>query len=540
MAPLKLLVLLPLIFLSAIPGEQHKVRLMLRLDSSANDKALPHFQKGLLLLHNFEYVDAAEEFIAAQKEDPDFVMAYWGEAMTYDHPVWGDLDIEKSRQALAKIDASNASREDRAKTELERDFIKAVNILFGSGSKPDREKAYSEFMGTLAEKYDGNNEVSAFYALSLFPLKSGWSEWEDHNVKAAEIASKILDTDPNHPGALHYLVHANDHPDHANASLKAADKYAEVASYAGHALHMPSHIYLALGMWDDVVRSNEVAWKASVDRKNAKRLSNDELSYHTHLWLMYGYLQQGRYDRAKEVLQEQIRLTKELPSADARVHLIRMKAHYLFETGRFDASEANPDVNSNDLEHFADFVNRLSKGYKAFGMKKSDELKKIISDFETELEKATALKKTSDNIPICGVTSSVRKSASAFEIRLGNLLVLELKAMHAWLKSDFVNAEKYLKEALPKPGSVVIGPPAAIIPANELYGNLLLSLNRFDEAGEQFSLARHASPNRLLTLKGNYNAAKKAGDEKQQGEFRTQIEKNLHSADVLVKKAVYK
>jgi hypothetical protein len=223
----------------------------LKLHETASAEGKEHFEKGLLLLHNFEYVDAAEEFIAAQKEDPDFALSYWGEAMTYDHPIWRDLNIEKAKAALNKLGQTSDERVSKGKTALEKDFIQGVDLLFGAGSKPDREKAYSDHMATLNKKYPGNHDVAAFYALSLLALKKGWTEWEEYNTQAASIVSAILKENPNHPGALHYLVHADDHPNYAREGLAAADKYAKVASYAGHALHMPSHIYLALGMWDD-------------------------------------------------------------------------------------------------------------------------------------------------------------------------------------------------------------------------------------------------------------------------------------------------
>lgn len=469
-------------------------------------KSVTTYEKAVLLLHNFQYDDATELFIQTQKEHPDLVLAYWGEAMSYDHPVWGDLNIDKARAALRKLGDTPLEREAKGKTPLEKDLIKSVNILFGEGSKPDREKKYAEFMGTLYKKYPGNNEVAAFYALSLLGVKDSWNEWEDQNVEAAKIASEILKTEPSHPGALHYLVHANDHPQYAKDGLDAANRYAVAASYSGHALHMPSHIYLALGMWDDVVRSNEVSWKASVDRKEQKKLSNDAYSYHSHLWLHYGYLQQGRFDKAKEVLDNQLRFTNELPSAIARVHLLQMKGHYLFETDEWSSPLADLPIKTGDLMTSSQYNNVMIEGYKAFQKKDTQQLQKILADFEKKLSADSQMQKANENMTICGASRFVKDVPTANDIQSGKKLLKRLEGMNAWMNNDLEKADGYFRESLPKEGSVVIGPLWGLLSAHELYGRFLLSTNRPEEAYQQFGKALLASPNRMISLKGQEQA----------------------------------
>jgi hypothetical protein len=124
--------------------------------------------------------------------------------------------------------------------------------------------------------------------------------------QSARISEKILKENPNHPGALHYFIHANDDPYHASTAVQVANEYAVVAPDAAHALHMPTHIYLALGMWDKVVSSNEVSWQASVNRKERKNLGNDAYGYHSYHWLQYGYLQQGRVEDGRIALENMI------------------------------------------------------------------------------------------------------------------------------------------------------------------------------------------------------------------------------------------
>jgi tetratricopeptide (TPR) repeat protein len=489
------------------------------------------YDKAVLLLHNFEYEDAAELFISTQEKDPGFAMAYWGEAMTYDHPIWGDLNIDKARAALRKLGNSPEERISNGRTALEKDMIKSTEILFGDGSKPDRQKKYSQFMESLYRKYPGNNEVAAFYSLSLLGAKKGWNEWEEQNVEAARIAREILKSDPDHPGALHYLVHANDHPQHAADGLDAANKYAIAASYAGHALHMPSHIYLALGMWDDVVRSNEVSWKASVDRKEEKKLTNDFYSYHSHLWLQYGYLQQGRFSRARELLNDQVRYCAEMPSASARVHLLQMKGHYLFETDEWFSAIADLPVKTDDVMTGSQYNNVLIEGYKAFARKDAASLLKVTRDFEKKLNNDMQLQKSNENMTICGVTRFVNAVPTAQDILGGKKLLKKLQAMQAWMSNDLKKAEELLKESLPAEGSVVVGPPFFLLSSHELYGRFLLSQKRPAEAYDQFGKALLASPNRIISLKGQLQSARMLKDGEKEKTIATRLEKNLKNAD---------
>lgn len=516
------------IFLS---GGQTETGRVTSLSETISSDARPHFDKGLLLLHNFEYVDAAEEFITAQQKDPGFALSYWGEAMTYDHPIWRDLDVEKSRAALKKLGATPEARLAKGKTELEKDIIKGVEILFGEGSKPDREKAYAGYMGSMYSKYSGNNDVAAFYALSLLGTKSSLNEWEEQNVKAAEIAEEILKNDPDHPGALHYLVHADDHPRYARNGLAAADRYGKVASYAGHALHMPSHIYVALGMWDESVASNEISWKASVARKEKKHLDNDELSYHTHLWLMYGYLQQGRFGKAKEVLDTQVKLTHELPSLEARIHLMGMQSHYLLHTDGWNSPAADMQIKSDDFEAGAQYSFQFIEGYRLFRRNQPDELATHIAELEKILARDSQLMKASKDIVVCGTRAYSNIIPTEQSIAQGNRRLNQLKGLHAWLRKDMKAADGFFRSSLSKESLVVNGPPFMGIVAHELYADFLLADNRPAEAFQQFDKALAKSPNRYTALKGKVLAARMLKDHGAEAEALNQLKKNLKNSD---------
>jgi len=270
-------------------------------DVSGNSVAEPAFEKGLLLLHSFEYEDARTAFLEAQKLDSTFAMAYWGEAMTYNHSLWQRQEKEKAIAALNKLAPTADERAKLAPTSIQKDFLKSLDILFGEGTKYERDLAYNQFLESLTQKYPDNNEIASFYAISLLGASRNGRDGDLYD-KSARIVQGIIKENPNHPGALHYLIHSYDDPVHAHLAKAAADSYAKVAPDAAHALHMPSHIYVALGRWDDVVTSNIASWNASVKRMERKALKDDARSYHAFNWLQYGFLQRGEFDKADKMV----------------------------------------------------------------------------------------------------------------------------------------------------------------------------------------------------------------------------------------------
>lgn len=226
--------------------------------TSGSSTAQPHFVRGVLFLHSFEYDSAAAEFRKAQYEDPAFAMAYWGEAMTYTHPVWDEQDMNAARAALARLDSSAQARRAKAKIPREAAYFNAVEILYGNGTKPHRDTLYSTAMERLSAQYPSDVEARAFYALSLLGLNQGVRDVPTY-LRAGAIAEDIFKKYPDHPGAAHYVIHSYDDPAHAALGLKAARAYSKIAPGAAHAQHMTTHIFMALGMWDEVASQNEIA-----------------------------------------------------------------------------------------------------------------------------------------------------------------------------------------------------------------------------------------------------------------------------------------
>jgi len=212
-----------------------------------SEKARPYFDEGLLLLHSFEYDDAQEAFELAIQADSTEIMAYWGVAMSHYKALWGLQDLPAGRQLMANVAGTKEERLKLAQEGIERDLWEGIEILYGQGELEERNKAYSDHMAQLYERYNESQEIAAFYALSLMWSASIDADDEVYKM-SANVAKGILDENPNHPGAVHYIIHAYDNPELAHLAIDAADKYAQIAPAAPPALHMPSHIYLDRGM----------------------------------------------------------------------------------------------------------------------------------------------------------------------------------------------------------------------------------------------------------------------------------------------------
>lgn len=216
------------------------------------------FMRGVLLLHSFEYEDAAEAFRAAQRIDPGFAMAYWGEAMTYTHPLWNEQNLNAGRAVLLRLGPTPEARRAKAPTPRERAYLDAVEVLYGEGAKVHRDTAYSLAMQRVATRNPSDREAGVFYAAALLGLSQGVRNVPTY-MRAAAILEPVFRANPEHPGAAHLLIHCYDDPEHAARGIRAARAYSRIAPDAAHAQHMTTHIFLALGMWDEVVAQNEIA-----------------------------------------------------------------------------------------------------------------------------------------------------------------------------------------------------------------------------------------------------------------------------------------
>ena len=514
-----------LIFLSAllILGCQQKTRES-RVDYTlgeiayafpVSEEARENFDKGLLLLHSFEYDDAQEVFRLAREKDENEVMAYWGEAMCEYKALWGLQDVEAGREIMSRLGDTREERLAKAEEGIEREFWEGVEILYGEGELNERNEAYASHMETLYEKYPGDMEVAAFYALALM-----WADYKNQEYldKSSRITAGIIEENPTHPGALHYLIHSNDDPEYARLAKEAADKYARVAPDATHALHMPSHIYVALGMWNEVVSSNTESYQASLNRVERKELDGSKRGYHSMAWLHYGLLQQGDYDRATRVLQEMIGYNYDSTGSDS--YTIMMQNQQRIETGTWpeelepvDAGYTKLGLESKSQKHFF-------YGLLAYDRGDSEALKQEINDLYLQVE-AAKLVVGEDGVALCSA-GPTRFAPTETSITRTNVVIHQMEALLAMMNDKEATAEDHLKKAVALESSVDYdsGPPFIAYPSFEQYGDWLLEQDRPAEALVMFEESLESRTNRSKALRGKIHALEMPGRPEEAQEAR--------------------
>ena len=448
--------------------------------NSGAEAAQEPFLRGILLLHSFEYDDAAEAFREARRADPDFALASWGEALTFYRPVWGREELEKGRKALEK------GRKTRPADAREQGYWDAVETLFGEGGREERWRRYAQAMERLAAAHPRDPEAAAFHAVSLFGTTGGTRDFRTY-MKIAADAEQLYAANPTHPGALHYLIHAYDDPVHAPLGLRAARRYAKVARSAPHAQHMPSHIFLALGMWQDCVASNIDSWNSSEARIERKGLGPEERGYHALWWLLYAYLQQGKFDAAGEQLAIAAADAARPDAPQARSHYAYMRAHYLVETREWGADLAA--VRDDGLPPAAYGANAFAEGRRALHAGNGGKAR----------ERLARLRKKADDAG--GSTPSLPVAA------------LELEALLLLDAGQGGEAVEKLRQATELEERIAFrgGPPLPVKPSHELLGETLLQLDRPREAARAFRVSLERTPRRALSLLGLERAAQAAG-----------------------------
>ncbi len=462
--------------------------------TSGSPEAQEHFHKGALLLHSFEFDDAREEFEKAHQIDPDFALAYWGEAMTHNKLLWQQHDPKAGQAALEKLAPTLEARLEKAPTEREKGYLRAVEVLFfGKGDKKARSQAYADAMGRLARQFPDDLEAASFHAVAILGTADAERDFRTY-MRAAGIVEEVFAKNPQHPGAVHYLIHSYDDPVHAPLGLRAARVYAKIAPAAAHALHMPSHIFVALGMWNETASSNEDSWAAANARVKRKGLTIKDRSYHALWWLHYTYLQQGRYQEAEKLLQVMEEDVEQLSVPLTRRHLAAMRAAHVVETRQWKAAARAADLDLSGVRGEQAVAHWFISGMAAA---KKGELR-------TAREALAALQKQA---------GEVSKSYPS-EQQAGQAMALQLRSLIAFAGGDEKEALELIKQAAAVEDSMPLsyGPPSPVKPSHELFGELLLQLDQPAEARKEFERALELAPRRALSLLGLARAAAKAGD----------------------------
>jgi len=456
------------------------------------------FLTGVKALHNFQFDEAAEAFRRAQAADAGFAMAYWGEAMSHNHPLWAQQDLEAATKVLSRLDPTPAGRVAKAKLPKEKAFFEAIHQLyFAPGDKLARDQAYSQAMARTYAQWPDDHEVAVFYALSLLGTVRPGDTGFRRQALAASIAQAVFQQNPKHPGAAHFVIHSFDDPDHAPLGLAAARAYAKIAPSAAHALHMPSHIFVQLGMWQDVALSNIEAYKAAVDLNTRMKLSEGREDFHTLSWLAYANVMLGKLDDAKKNIELARQAAERNPkNRGIRDGYLGMRARYISDTGQWEKlSLTPPSAASPGADH------AVMPGMQMGGYDGSATWTYIVGvsaaktgDLATAEAAETQLK---------AMTAKAAGGPTSYAAKPHLIREKELGAVIRWAKGQKEEALQLAKEATEVEAtmSAPSGPPDPIKPAFELYGEMLLEAGQAKEAARAFEQALLRTPNRTPSVR---------------------------------------
>lgn len=453
------------------------------------------FERGVALLHSFWYEEAEKEFLDISKNDPKCAMAHWGVAMSLWHELWNQPDAKVITRGQGEVKAG----EKLAKhvTAREKAYLEAMKDFYGGTKRnyKDRAQAYSEGMKKVYQSYPEDHEAATFYALSLLAFEENM----EHRKEAAAILEKLFAAEPDHPGVAHYLIHAYDTPELAQLGIPAARRYAQVAPAAPHAVHMPSHIFARVGLWQDDINSN-LASIAATRKTTAEGMGGEGHQFHAMDFLVYAYLQSGREAEAAKVIEE----VKAMPPThnmygmdfDMRLgSLARFEASYALELHDWEKAASltpvSPDPDYSSATYLARALGAARLGHVEQARKDIEEVKSIakVTRDKKRPEEADFLEKQIAE-PEAWILHAEGKDDEA----ISTLKTLADKETDGFSETGF-------------------------LPATELLADLLLEAKRPQEALAEYRVDLKLNPNRFDSLYGAAQAAAAAGKQGDANEY---------------------
>jgi len=471
------------------PGKLGKVSFPVSCETSVQ----PQFSSAVAMLHSFWYEKASDMFRTVAEKDPACGMAYWGIAMTYYHQIWqapGPADLKAGAAAAEK------ARSAGAKTQRERDYIAAIGTFYTNSDKLDhrtRAQAYEKAIDQLQARYPDDHEAAIFHALALLATADPADKSYANQKKAGAILEPLFVEQPEHPGIAHYIIHAYDYPPLADKALGAARRYAKIAPDSPHALHMPSHIFTRLGLWQESIDSNLIS-AASAQKNNAP---GNEL--HAKDYLIYAYLQGGQDREAKKALEAPPAGRADDPQYMNWLYAMGTSpARYAVERHQWAEAAALP-VPANTFPggrwawteanlHFARALGAAHTGQAEAAQKEVQQLASLRDTLIQGNDKYWA-----DQVDI------QRESATAWVTLAEGKHDEALKQMRAAADHEDRTDKHNVT-------------PGVILPARELLGEMLLELNQPAQAMVEFEATLRTAPNRFNALAGTARAAKLSGD----------------------------
>jgi hypothetical protein len=484
--------------------EQHAGHALGTVDFPVNcsRQAQAEFNRAVALLHHMTYPQAREAFERAATTDPYCAMAHWGVAMTLFQPLWptrpGPAALRRGWDEVQKAHTLQPP------TKREQLFVAAAEAFFLEPASPDywlRIRRWEQAMEKIYASFPDDSEAAAIYALAHLATAPSNSLSRAHSDRAAEILLRVYERNPDHPGAMHYLVHANDAPGRERESVEITRKYEAVAPRNPHALHMPTHIYTRLGDWDGVIRGNLLAADAALEfpAGDHGEFVWDEFP-HAIEYLIYAYLQKGA-DAAAAAQLQRLRSTAALePTLKTAFHLASTQARFALERRAWNEAVSivprEPAMLDWDRFAWPEAVARFAHGLAAAHLGRFDEVR-------AERER------------LRGLEDATRKAGEDLFARNIQVLGLELSAWRAHMEGKeepsialMIEASE-LEASTPK-HAVTPGP---VLPADELLGDLLMEQEKPAAALVAYQRSMKRYPKRFNSLLGAARAARTVGDE---------------------------
>ncbi|MEO8626715.1 MAG: hypothetical protein ABI612_01240 [Betaproteobacteria bacterium] len=466
---------------------------------SCSAPAQQEFTRAVALLHSFDYPEAMNTFTRVTQVDPACAMGYWGVAMSAWYPLWYPPTKESLAQGSAAV---RNALQTGAKTDRERDYINAIGAFFQDYEQVDhkaRALAYERAMAALHEQYPQDSEGAAFYALALQAAADPNDKTYAKQSKSGAILEQLYAAQPDHPGAAHYLIHAYDYPELAARALPAAHHYGDIAPSIPHALHMPSHTFIALGLWPESIAANLRANAA------AKRLDRIQEELHTMDYLVYANLQMAQDQTAKAVVDalNDIKIGEK--------HTLGMDYAVAAGPARFalerrswrEAAALSPQASSFPV------TNAVTYFARALGAARSGSPNQAETDVAKLAELRDRLQQAKQDYWAKQVDIQYRSALAWLQLAKG----ISTEAL-ATMRSAADLDETTYKHPIT---------PGQILPARELLADMLSTLDRPEQALVEYEASLRMAPNRFNGVYGAAHAAHAAGDESKAKAYYAQL-----------------
>ena len=472
------------------------------------------FERGIALMHSFEYEQAEKQFTEISQKDPGCAMAHWGVALSLFHEIW-----ERPENSVLKRghDQMEQAQKIGAKTERERGYISALAVFYSDPEKKDYLKqagAYSDAMAKLYQQYPDDLEAGAFYALSLLAAQTPGDKSHTAQKKAVAVLEPLFQKQPDHPGLAHYIIHSCDTPDLAPMGLDAARRYADIASSSAHAVHMPSHIFARLGLWQEDIQANQksvalIEKSGMGNMSGAMYMRGHEL--HAMHFLLYAYVQTGQDEAAKQILAQSREILAAAPTSGDDSGMLE---YYGFAAAHFpaiynlemrhwpDAAALEPAPNATvDLQMITYWARTMASAR----MGDAEATRRNVQKFN-EAEDAT------------------RKSKFAYTLEGPQTARGEVDAWLAFAEKRNDDALRLMRQVADTQDKV--GKREVDIPAREMLADMMLELNQPENALLEYEKSMKIDPNRFNGLAGAARSAEMAHQPAKAASYYAQLLKN--------------